>query len=227
MLADIAQAASHLATTEGLDGRMAAGHERRPRRRPDASSTCTSISSGAGEMAWPPGLNGGGTRRRQPARITGRPSHDRQSSRTGGNGAHPQRRVLGDATTPSEDPRPGHQPMVALLGQRDAFLKLIESAFDSRDPRPRQRDHDHRTRRRGRAGRPLFEELLTLLERGHELTDSVRRPDDRDDQGGGDDEARRSQRGARRQAAHGARQGHHAEDARAEALRRRDPLARP
>jgi phosphate starvation-inducible PhoH-like protein len=67
---------------------------------------------------------------------------------------------------------PGHQPMVALLGQRDAFLKLIESAFGAEilvrgneitiSGPPDQADA---------VGR-IFEELLTLLERGYELTDA-------------------------------------------------------
>ncbi len=68
---------------------------------------------------------------------------------------------------------PGHQPMVALLGQRDAFLKLIESAFDceilvrgneitiSGPPTEAERVSS------------IFEELLTLLERGNELSDSA------------------------------------------------------
>ena len=68
---------------------------------------------------------------------------------------------------------PGHQPMVALLGQRDAFLKLIESAFDceilvrgneitiSGPPAEAERVSS------------IFEELLTLLERGNELSDSA------------------------------------------------------
>ena len=67
---------------------------------------------------------------------------------------------------------PGHQPMVALLGQRDAFLKLIESAFGAEilvrgneititgPP-----DESERVSR-------IFEELLTLLERGNELSDA-------------------------------------------------------
>ena len=63
--------------------------------------------------------------------------------------------------------------MVALLGQRDAFLKLIESAFDceilvrgneitiSGPPAEAERVSS------------IFEELLTLLERGNELSDSA------------------------------------------------------
>jgi phosphate starvation-inducible PhoH-like protein len=67
---------------------------------------------------------------------------------------------------------PGSQPMVALLGQRDAFLKIIEDAFESqilvrgneitvRGPADEAEHVAH-----------LFEELLILLEAGHELTAS-------------------------------------------------------
>jgi phosphate starvation-inducible PhoH-like protein len=69
---------------------------------------------------------------------------------------------------------PGHQSMVALLGQRDAFLKLIESAFGA-DVLVRGNEititgKPDETERVGR----IFEELLELLERGHELSeDSV------------------------------------------------------
>jgi phosphate starvation-inducible protein PhoH and related proteins len=67
---------------------------------------------------------------------------------------------------------PGSQPMVALLGQRDSFLKIIEDAFESqilvrgneitiRGPADEAERVAH-----------LFEELLILLEDGHELTAS-------------------------------------------------------
>ena len=79
---------------------------------------------------------------------------------------------MANATTQVKILVPGHQPMVALLGQRDAFLKLIESAFGAEilvrgneitiTGPPDQADA---------AGR-IFEELLTLLERGHDLTDA-------------------------------------------------------
>jgi phosphate starvation-inducible protein PhoH and related proteins len=67
---------------------------------------------------------------------------------------------------------PAHHSMVALLGQRDAFLKLIESAFSS-DVLVRgneitisgPEDEAERVAR-------IFEELLALLEQGTELTDS-------------------------------------------------------
>jgi phosphate starvation-inducible PhoH-like protein len=77
------------------------------------------------------------------------------------------------ATTQVKILVPGHQPMVALLGQQDAFLKLIEAAFDS--------DILVRGNEITITGPPdeaeqlarLFEELLTLLERGHALSDAA------------------------------------------------------
>jgi phosphate starvation-inducible PhoH-like protein len=69
---------------------------------------------------------------------------------------------------------PGHQSMVALLGQRDAFLKLIEAAFRSdilvRGNEITISGPPEETERAAR----IFEELLELLERGNELSeDSV------------------------------------------------------
>ena len=67
---------------------------------------------------------------------------------------------------------PGSQPMVALLGQRDAFLKIIESAFDSRIlVRGNEITISGPGEEADRVGR-LFEELLALLEDGHELSES-------------------------------------------------------
>ncbi len=67
---------------------------------------------------------------------------------------------------------PGHQSMVALLGQRDAFLKLIESAFGAEIlVRGNEITISGPPEEAERVGR-MFEELLTLLERGHELSDS-------------------------------------------------------
>ena len=61
---------------------------------------------------------------------------------------------------------PGHQPMVALLGQRDAFLKLIESAFDCEIlVRGNEITISGPPAEAERVG-SIFEELLTLLERG-------------------------------------------------------------
>jgi phosphate starvation-inducible protein PhoH and related proteins len=75
------------------------------------------------------------------------------------------------ATTQVKILIPGHQPMVGLLGQQDAFLKRIEAAFDS--------DILVRGNEITITGPPdeaeqlarLFEELLTLLEKGHALSD--------------------------------------------------------
>jgi phosphate starvation-inducible protein PhoH and related proteins len=77
------------------------------------------------------------------------------------------------ATTQVKILIPGHQPMVALLGQQDAFLKLIEAAFSSdilvRGNEITITGPDHEAEQVAR----LFEELLTLLERGHQLSDSA------------------------------------------------------
>src|SRR5216117_2491195 len=78
------------------------------------------------------------------------------------------------ATTQVKILVPGHQSMVALLGQRDSFLKLIEGAFGA-DILVRGNEITISGRPDGaeRVGR-IFEELLELLERGHDLTeDSV------------------------------------------------------
>jgi phosphate starvation-inducible PhoH-like protein len=79
---------------------------------------------------------------------------------------------LANASTQVKLLVPGNQPMVALLGERDELLKVVESAFDSHilvrgneititgDPEEAER-----------VAR-LFEELLLVLERGHVLTHS-------------------------------------------------------
>jgi phosphate starvation-inducible protein PhoH and related proteins len=67
---------------------------------------------------------------------------------------------------------PGEQAMVALLGQRDELLKIVEAAFDSRivvrGNEITITGPDHEVERVAL----LFEELIGLLERGHELTAS-------------------------------------------------------
>ena len=76
------------------------------------------------------------------------------------------------ATTQVKILVPGHQPMVALLGQQDAFLKLIEAAFSSdilvRGNEITITGPEHEAEQLAR----LFEELLALLEKGHQLSDS-------------------------------------------------------
>jgi phosphate starvation-inducible PhoH-like protein len=79
------------------------------------------------------------------------------------------------ATTQVKILVPGHQSMVTLLGQRDAFLKEIESAF-SADVLVRGNEITitGRAEVTEQVGR-VFEELLELLEQGYELTeDGVR-----------------------------------------------------
>ena len=74
---------------------------------------------------------------------------------------------MATATTQVKILVPGNQSMVALLGQRDSFLKLIEAAFGS-DVLVRGNEITitgpaEETERVAR----IFEELLELLERGH------------------------------------------------------------
>jgi phosphate starvation-inducible PhoH-like protein len=78
------------------------------------------------------------------------------------------------ATTQVKILVPGHQSMVALLGQRDSFLKLIEGAFGADIlVRGNEITISGPPDEAERVGR-IFEELLELLERGHDLTeDSV------------------------------------------------------
>jgi phosphate starvation-inducible PhoH-like protein len=67
---------------------------------------------------------------------------------------------------------PGDQNMVALLGQRDELLKLVEAAFDSEIVvRGNEITISGPSEEAERVGL-LFEELLALLERGHELNPS-------------------------------------------------------
>jgi phosphate starvation-inducible protein PhoH and related proteins len=67
---------------------------------------------------------------------------------------------------------PGNQPMVALLGQRDELLKLVESAFDSQILVRGNEITVTGPEGEAEIVGQLFEELLTLLERGHVLTES-------------------------------------------------------
>ena len=79
---------------------------------------------------------------------------------------------MANATTQVKILVPGNQSMVALLGQRDVFLKLIESAFSCtilvRGNEITVTGHEEEAERVAR----IFEELLELLEKGNELTDA-------------------------------------------------------
>jgi phosphate starvation-inducible protein PhoH and related proteins len=67
---------------------------------------------------------------------------------------------------------PGDQSMVALLGQRDELLKLVEAAFASEIVvRGNEITISGPSEEVERVGL-LFEELIALLERGHELSPS-------------------------------------------------------
>ena len=145
-----------------------------------ACSTSTSISWAAAR--WP-GLPVE-ARPRATARIMRKvvPRTARRSIQEG-TGLSPGETYLANATNQVKILVPGHQPMVALLGQRDAFLKLIESAFDSRDPGPRQRDHDLRAARRGRACRQHLRGAPDAAGARQRTLGLRRRRGDPDDQG--------------------------------------------
>jgi phosphate starvation-inducible protein PhoH and related proteins len=67
---------------------------------------------------------------------------------------------------------PGSQPMVALLGQRDELLKLVESAFDSHILVRGNEITISGPEKEAETVGQLFEELLELLSRGQVLTES-------------------------------------------------------
>ena len=123
LLADIAQAADPARARRGdRRVRLAPGDERGARRRPERVPPPFPPARWAPDGVAP-GLSGArmgaaageGGRRRQEG--TGPPP--RENSHVAG------------ATTQVKILVPGNQSMVALLGQRDVFLKIIESAFDS------------------------------------------------------------------------------------------------
>jgi phosphate starvation-inducible protein PhoH and related proteins len=79
---------------------------------------------------------------------------------------------LARATTQVKILVPGNQPMVALLGQRDELLKLVEAAFDSVIVvRGNEITITGPQEEADKVGR-LFEELVELMEKGHVLTAS-------------------------------------------------------
>src|SRR5437016_10935309 len=88
----------------------------------------------------------------------------------GGPADGPREPHLARATTQVKILVPGNQPMVALLGQRDELLKLVEAAFETeivvRGNEITISGPDEESEKVGR----LFEELITLLERDHHLT---------------------------------------------------------
>jgi len=104
--------------------------------------------------------------------VYGRPSSSEQEGRGPAPGS---KEHVATATTQVKILVPGHQSMVTLLGQRDAFLKQIEAAFTA-DVLVRGNEITITGRQdvTEQVGR-VFEELLELLEQGYDLTeDGVR-----------------------------------------------------
>jgi phosphate starvation-inducible protein PhoH and related proteins len=99
-------------------------------------------------------------------------SDDGPSSMQEGTGDSPGNAPLARAFTRVKILVPGDQNMVALLGQRDELLKLVEAAFDLEIVvRGNEITISGRSDEAERVGL-LFEELLILLQRGHELNAS-------------------------------------------------------
>ena len=163
-LTDIMQAATQLARAEGIaesGWRLVTnvGPERRPDGLPPPFPSARWAPDGVAPRlsgARMGAAAGEGGRRRQEG--TGPPP--RENSHVAG------------ATTQVKILVPGDQSMVALLGQRDVFLKIIESAFDCRIlVRGNEITVSGRQEEAEQVAR-IFEELLALLEKGHDLTDS-------------------------------------------------------
>ena len=159
------QAATHLARAEGVDE--------------SGWRLVTNVGPDAGQIGVPPAFPSAG---RAPdgvasglerARICKRPPIGRPFVTQEGTGLAPREtRHVASGTTQVKILVPGNHSMVALLGQRDAFLKLIESAFAC-DVLVRGNEititgPEQEAERVAR----IFEELMALLEKGHELTDA-------------------------------------------------------
>src|SRR5438445_1911270 len=148
--------------------RLAPGVQRRAGRRPECLSPAFSPPGGtrpgvAPRLSHVPAPGGGGYTR-PPGPRRGLVFE-----------TEPRRTQLAEAkTNPTRTEVkilvPDQQPMVALVGQADALLKLVERAFDARIV--------VRGNEISISGPPgeveraalLFEELLALLEQGHELS---------------------------------------------------------
>jgi phosphate starvation-inducible PhoH-like protein len=79
---------------------------------------------------------------------------------------------LAKATTQVKILVPGNQPMVALLGERDEFLKLVEAAFDSHILVRGNEITITGDETEAERVAQLFEELIELVERGQQLSTS-------------------------------------------------------
>jgi len=90
-----------------------------------------------------------------------------------GRGSSPGRAHLAKAETQVKILVPANQSMVALLGERDELLKLVESAFDSEILVRGNEITISGARAEAERVAQLFEELLALMERGQALTPSA------------------------------------------------------
>ncbi len=79
---------------------------------------------------------------------------------------------MAKATTQVKILVPGNQPMVALLGERDEFLKLVEAAFDSHILVRGNEITITGDETEAERVAQLFEELIELVERGQQLSTS-------------------------------------------------------
>src|SRR5947208_5172237 len=146
-----------------------------------ASSTCTCTCSAAARCSGHRARGGTiGTGRLRTAIVVQRDGARRDrprkpTSRREGAPSPDRPEEVATATTQVKILVPGHQSMVTLLGQRDAFLKQIEVALPA-DVLVRGNEititgPPEATEHVGR----VFEELLELLEQGYELPeDTVR-----------------------------------------------------
>src|SRR3982750_191259 len=140
--------------------------------RGKASSTCTFTCSAAARCSGHRGRRGYHGRGRPTDRHrhpTDRRRSAKPTTRREGASSPDRTEEVATATTQVKILVPGHQSMVTLLGQRDAFLKQIEVALPA-DVLVRGNEititgAPEATEHVGR----VFEELLELLEQGYEL----------------------------------------------------------
>ena len=190
-----------------------------------ASSTCTSTCSAAGRWRGPRAETATpATARIDEEAATGPVRHRRER------GCAPRATHVATATTKSRSSSRATSRWWPCSASATRFLKLIESAFDCRDPGPRQRDHHHRrARREAERVAPHVRGAAGAARAGQRAHRLVRRA--RPSDGEGRERRRRTPPrptevlGDRLLTARG--KEHRAEDRRAEALRGRHPHARP
>ncbi len=206
---------------------LAARHERRGRRRADGVPPALPSARGSRD-----GLASGLASATVMGEAAVKAAIADRAADPGGNGATaPRDDTRGERHHPGQDPRAG-QPAdggpprpAGRLPQADRVGVRLPH------PRPRQRDHRDRARAGGRAGRAHLRGAARAARAGTRAHRFLGRADDRAGEGRRVGVRRGTRdapvRGARRPAAHGPRQGRHAEDDRPEAVRRRDQGATP